>query len=340
MYGHKSSLPSSPSSYRSKRLAGQIPDDYMRKKYHPKCICPKQYAGLLCEKSNLCLDKCLNGGTCEWSKENIVTCNCRKGYEGESCEAIEGTSNMHIPTHKPKHFDINDEGEDDTDAVNRGMTTTLGLLIGILIIFGITIVLVLKCRTQRLGDAFRHRRMAESLLTGQPSSTRDDVPIGEFPNQMFLQDEPEDDIEEERKHRGIVKNRGRFRLKSQAMHNISSGSSSANFVNPVYQNLYGDGESRDTGCVRNDNVITKTSDTPSKNQTEENENSFLLIPSSSYDEEHVDDCDMVSSRVTTNRRNNLGCQAYNVKNDILSSDIGPHESRDLLTEKHRGDIRL
>ena len=325
--GSKSLLPSLTTNDRSKRPLGH---EFMGKqKYHAKCICPKQYAGLLCEKQNLCLDKCLNGGTCEWSKENIVSCNCKPGFEGESCEAMKS-----VNKHNPKK---NNDISDDTDSVNRGITTILSVVICIIIVLVLAAGLVVKFRSQRLGHAFRHRRMAESLLTGQTSASRD-VPIGEFPNQMFLEDEP-DDIEEERKVRGIVKsNKGRFRLKSPQSYSVSS--SSANFVNPVYQNIYGDGDDNRNTSVQNERAAINESETPSRHQNEDNENSFLLIPStSSYDEneEEEETCDTVPHKTKLNRRRIVGRQMYESK---LPMDSVPFESRDLLTEKHRGDIKL
>ena len=329
--GSKSSLPSLTSMDRSKSIL--IHEFKGKQKYHAKCICPKQYAGLLCEKTNLCLDKCLNGGTCEWSKENIVSCNCKPGFEGEGCEAIKSNN-----AHNSKNKNLSgDDISDDTDSVNRGITTILGVVICIVIILVIAIGLVLKFRTQRLGHAFRHRRMAESLLTGQTSASRD-VPIGEFPNQMFLEDEP-DDIEEERKIRSIVKsNKGRFRLRSQQSYSASS--SSANFVNPVYQNVYGDGDDNRNINIRGESEIINESETPSRHQNEDNENSFLLIPStSSYDENGEEEtCDTVPNKTKTNRRHNFGNQIYESKH--LPMDSVSFESADLLTEKHRGDIKL
>ena len=307
-------------------------------KYHAKCICPKQYAGLLCEKTNLCLDRCLNGGTCEWSKENIVSCNCKDGFEGENCEARKGSISNHGHIHgHNNHFHINVGGDvsDDTDAVNHGVTTILIVIICIILVLVIAIGIVIKFRSQRLPNAFRHRRMAESLLTGQTSNTRE-VPIGEFPNEMFLEDEP-DDIEEERRTRGIVKNKGRFRLKSQYSRGLTS-SSSANFVNPVYQNIYGEGEDN-SNAKGNDSIVIDEQENPAHNQNEDNENSFLLIPStSSYDEDNVEEsCDIVGNKGKLNRRHHSPqvCEVGIPMNSSID-----FESTDLLTEKHRGNIKL
>ena len=129
-----------------------------------------------------------------------------------------------------------DTPADDVDSVNRGVTTILSVIICAILILVIIIGLIVKFRSQGLGHAFRHRRMAESLLTGQMSTSRD-VPIGEFPNQMFLEDDPDDIEEESRSRGGIVRNKGRFRLRSQ--HSGTGFGSAANFVNPVYQNIYG-----------------------------------------------------------------------------------------------------
>ena len=264
---------------------------YQRKKYHAKCICPKQYAGLLCEKQNLCLDRCMNGGTCEWSKENIVTCNCKEGFAGERCEAKVNNDlivKFKHPNHGHHPSGIDADDIDDTEAVNRGVTTILSAIITTIILFVIIIGITMRCRTQRLGHAFRHRRMAENLLTGQPSASRD-VPIGEFPNQMFLEDD-QDDMEEESRSRSIVRNRGHFRLRSQ---HSKSSNPSANFVNPVYENVFGEGE--DNNSKTNSCLLEAESSKLPTHQNEDNENSSLLIhPSSNENEKdamlHKKDC--------------------------------------------------
>ena len=309
-------------------------------RYHAKCICPKQYAGLLCEKTNLCLDKCLNGGTCEWSKENIVTCSCKDGFEGENCEAREGTISNHGHHHgHNNHFHVGDGGDisDDADAVNRGVTTILIVIICIILVLVIAIGIVIKFRSQRLPNAFRHRRMAESLLTGQTSNSRE-VPIGEFPNEMFLEDEP-DDMEQERRTRGIVKNKGRFRLKSQYSRGLTS-SPSANFVNPVYQNIYGEGDDS-TNAKGDDSIVIDKQENQAHHQNEDNENSFLLIPStSSYAEDNEEEsCDTVGNTSTPNRRHNTHSPQVCEVGIPMNSNMDL-ESTDLLTEKHRGNIKL
>ena len=308
-------------------------------KFYAKCVCPKQYAGLLCEKTNLCLDKCLNGGTCEWSKENIVSCNCKPEFEGENCEARKGSLSNHGHHHGHNNHFHNIGGNDisdDTDSVTRGVTTILIVIISIILVLVIAIGIVIKFRSQRLPNAFRHRRMAESLLTGQTSNSRE-VPIGEFPNEMFLEDEP-DDIEEERRSRGIVKNKGRFRLKSQYSRGLTS-SSSANFVNPVYQNIYGDGE--DSGNTKSEAITIEEHDNSTQQQNEDNENSFLLIPSTSaYDDDNEEDaCDMVNTNSNLNRRYKTD-STHVYEAGMPMNTATDFESKDFLTEKHRGNINL
>ena len=34
----------------------------------PRCLCPKHRTGLFCDRPNLCLDHCLNGGTCQFTR--------------------------------------------------------------------------------------------------------------------------------------------------------------------------------------------------------------------------------------------------------------------------------
>ena len=101
-------------------------------------------------------------------------------------------------------------------------------------------------------------------------------------------------------------------MKSQYSRGLTS-SSSANFVNPVYQNLFGEGE--DNGSVKNETIAIEEHENQSHHPNEENENSFLLIPStSSYDEDNEEEnCDTEESRCVPNN---------------------------FLTEKHRGNINL
>ena len=116
---------------KNKRIAFQKPFYQRRppapkstKRYHAKCVCPKHYAGLLCEKQNLCLDRCLNGGTCEWSKEDVVTCNCKEGFMGERCER--STHEVDLKHHQDAYdhryhpsFELEENGGDAIDDENE-----------------------------------------------------------------------------------------------------------------------------------------------------------------------------------------------------------------------------
>ena len=100
------------------------------------------------------------------------------------------------------------------------------------------------------------------------------------------------------------------------------------------------GDDNRNTSVQNERAAINESETPSRHQNEDNENSFLLIPStSSYDEneEEEETCDTVPHKTKLNRRRIVGRQMYESK---LPMDSVPFESRDLLTEKHRGDIKL
>ena len=52
------------------------------KSYHSKCICPTNRAGLECERPNLCLNFCQNGGSCVSDHEGQVSCICPPGLGG------------------------------------------------------------------------------------------------------------------------------------------------------------------------------------------------------------------------------------------------------------------
>ncbi len=131
--------------------------------YHAKCVCPKDRAGLFCQKPNLCLDNCLNGGKCYWTREGSVSCVCRAGFGGPRCE--------HKATGPPLGIGDND----DTKEVNSTIVSILSILTSILVVVGLAGGLFLLYRKKRLGSAFKHRRMAENLIGNQM----------EFPNQMF-----------------------------------------------------------------------------------------------------------------------------------------------------------
>jgi hypothetical protein len=61
-----------------------------------KCVCPKHRAGRNCEKPNLCIDRCLNGGLCRWSDDgSSVACICRRGFKGERCQ-VAVLMNLHF----------------------------------------------------------------------------------------------------------------------------------------------------------------------------------------------------------------------------------------------------
>jgi hypothetical protein len=85
-------------------------------------------------------------------------------------------------------------------------------------------------------------------------------------------------------------------------------------------------------------VIEGAGDKPSVHQNEDNENSFLLIPASSCNENEEETFHTVSNKTRTNRRHDVGRQIYEADGPAESSVA--YEAADLLTEKHRGDIKL
>ena len=54
----------------------------------PRCLCPKHRTGLFCDRPNLCLGHCLNGGTCQFTRSasgeaDGMWCHCKRFYEGD-----------------------------------------------------------------------------------------------------------------------------------------------------------------------------------------------------------------------------------------------------------------
>ena len=163
------------------------------KKYHPKCACPSNRAGLECERPNLCLNRCLNGGRCVSDQEGHVSCICPHGLQGSRCEA---------KTHFD-YIDADNNDDDDTKGINKTVVDILLGTLTILAIVSLAFGIVYVYKKTRLGAAFKHRRMAENLLSNN----------AEFANQMFMPEEDEGGI---------------------------PMSVSTNFSNPVYESMYED----------------------------------------------------------------------------------------------------
>ena len=133
----------------------------------------------------MCLNFCLNKGRCVSTQEGSVSCICPHGLGGSRCERK-----------------IGPPPETDSDEIKSTLVTvlsTIGLIVGLILLgFG----LFYFWKKTRLGSAFKHRRMAENLLSNNI----------EFSNQMFMPEEDESDI--------IIMREA------------------TNFSNPVYESMY------------------------------------------------------------------------------------------------------
>ena len=108
-----------------------------------------------------------------------------------------------------EYFRKNNNGfNSDTDEVNNTVITVLVSMFSIAGIILLVLGLVYFYRKTRLGGAFKHRRMAENLLSNNI----------EFSNQMYMPEEEEDDSD------------------------IIIMRDANNFSNPVYDSMFGPGK--------------------------------------------------------------------------------------------------
>ena len=103
---------------------------------------------------------------------------------------------------------------DDEKAVNSTVITVITSIFSLLAFLSVICAIVYFYRKTRLGMAFKHRRMAENLLSNNI----------EFSNQMYMPEEAVDDDHDD----------GHILLRE----------TSNNFSNPVYENMYGNNEAR------------------------------------------------------------------------------------------------
>jgi len=236
--------------------------------FHAKCVCPKTRAGLLCEKPDLCLDRCLNGGSCHWSKEDIVSCACPPGFRGDRCQDSDEDDDEGASRH---HLIVTGDEDDDVRGVGVFVKVVCGLLAAagsLLLVVGLAALAKKYLLKGRLGRAFKHRRMAESLVGGEgPNDGGGGGGHLLFPMQT------------------------------------TSTSSASNFINPVYENAFGNDAINDAMNDANGGAF----------QQLEDEDTLLLVQ-------------------------NGDSSANNQNHQLI--DLEESESSDLLTERHRGDIRL
>lgn len=250
-----------------------------------ECVCPKTQAGTFCEKPNLCLNYCWNGGQCVWTSESSVHCQCPSGFAGSRCD-IRLSREV---TAKPPHIDATDSEE------IRSFTSTILLMLGILILCGLVLCLgVAFHKRHHLGNAFKHRRMAETLVGNNV----------EYSNQMFLPNEEDDDDlivmnggtgEEGGEEASIAAGGSRRRRVAEGTSFRLENHNPNSFGNPVYESQY-DNDAEREGLLMEHQELSDS-------------NQFLL------------DDDAVAPNG--------------------SVQFPDEEQRcDLLTEKHKGKIRL
>ena len=147
----------------------------------------------------------LNGGFCRWSDDgSSVSCACRKGFKGERCQikdkdARQKSSSTSSSSSSTKPVDSDEEVESD---VVKIVASIIGVVLTVAAVVFVTFVF----RRKKLSDAFKHRRMAESLVNGGGASNQD------FPNQIHLRDRNDDE-------------NSRIDI-------------ATNFVNPVYETMF------------------------------------------------------------------------------------------------------
>ena len=170
----------------------------------------------------MCLNRCLNGGRCVYTSEGTVSCICPSHLTGSRCEYK-----------RPSPFrPLNDDEAEVNSTVITVITTVFSLLAFLLVILAV----MYFYRKTRLGMAFKHRRMAENLLSNNI----------EFSNQMYMPEENRDENEEED---------GNILLRE---------TSSNNFSNPVYENMYGSNQghqaAENQGLLQNSTENTNNAD--------------------------------------------------------------------------------
>ena len=183
-----------------------------KQQYHRKCICPLEWAGLECQRPNMCLNRCLNGGRCVSTIDGTVSCICPSHLTGSRCEYK-----------RPSPFR---PSKDDEKAVNSTVITVITSVFSLMAFLSVIGAIVYFYRKTRLGMAFKHRRMAENLLSNNI----------EFSNQMYMPEEAVDDDDHDEGH-------GHILLRE---------TSSNNFSNPVYENMYGN-QNNDTPNQESEN---------------------------------------------------------------------------------------
>lgn len=156
------------------------------------------------------------------SDEGDVSCICPHGLAGSRCERKD-------TSHRRKN---NNGFNSDTDEVNNTVITVLVSMFSIAGIILLVLGLVYFYRKTRLGGAFKHRRMAENLLSNNI----------EFSNQMYMPEEEEDDSD------------------------IIIMRDANNFSNPVYDSMFGPGQPGHQASLVPNETLTGASPSTQENQ--------------------------------------------------------------------------
>ena len=97
---------------------------------------------------------------------------------------------------------------DSDEEVNSDVVKIVASILGVVLTIAAIVFAAFVFRRRKLSEAFKHRRMAESLVNGGSSNI-------EFPNQIYLRDQNGDGDD-----------------------GISRNDVATNFVNPVYETMF------------------------------------------------------------------------------------------------------
>ena len=107
-----------------------------------------------------------------------------------------------------KHRSTSTKHVDSDEEVNGDVVKIIASVIGVVATIAAIIFVAFIWQRRKLSEAFKHRRMAESLVNGGSGGTNN----MEFPNQMYLREHSDDD---------------------NARSDVAT-----NFVNPVYETMF------------------------------------------------------------------------------------------------------
>jgi hypothetical protein len=171
---------------------------------------------------------------CRWSDDSSsVSCICRRGFKGERCQVKDKEYTKHRST-ATKHVDSDEE-------VNGDVVKIVASIFGVVATIAALVLVAFIWQRRKLSEAFKHRRMAESLVNGGGTNNM------EFPNQMYLREHSDDD---------------------NARSDVAT-----NFVNPVYETMFSPEE---VDLEENSGLLSIHDDRDAYNDVAESESADLL----------------------------------------------------------------